>query len=133
MKKYWELIKYAFWGGISTAINLVILFALIRFTNIHYIIANTIAYFIAVIINYFCNKKFVFHSDKNVKKELISFIVMRLISLGVDNGLYYIVVDILGGDVYICRILLSIFIMAATYVINKLVIFKKGERDIPVE
>lgn len=125
MKRIIEIVKYAFWGGISTAINLILLFAMITFTNIHYIVANTIAYFIAAIINYVFNKRFVFHSDKDVIKELLSFILMRVVSLVIDNACYYFIVDIMGGDVYISRILLSIFIIAVTYAINKAIIFKK--------
>ena len=52
-EKYIELIKYAFWGCFSTAINLGILFVLITFTDIHYIIANSFAYFISSIADNF--------------------------------------------------------------------------------
>ncbi len=126
MKKYEQLFKYIFWGGISTAINLVILFALIYFTDIHYIVGNTIAYIIAVIINYFFNKRLVFNSDKDIKKELLGFVFVRAASLALDNACYYIAVDILGGNVYISRVLVSVLIISVTYVINKKVIFKKG-------
>lgn len=125
MKKYIEIIKYAFWGGISTAVNLVLLFLMIRFTSIHYIVANSLAYFVAVLVNYVCNKKFVFESQNDVKKELLHFIVMRFISLGIDNACYYLAVDILGYNVYLSRIVVSVFIIAVTYVVNKLIIFKK--------
>lgn len=127
MKKLIELIKYAFWGGISTVINLVILFTFITFTEVHYIVANSIAYFFAVIVNYICNKLFVFKTKKNVKNELSSFLIMRLISLGIDNSCYYVLVDILQFNVYLSRVVLSVFIIAITYIINKIVIFKEGE------
>lgn len=127
MKKIIEIIKYAFWGGVSTAINLILLFFMIRFTEIHYLVANTIAYFIAVLVNYICNKKFVFESQNDVKKELVNFVIMRLISLAIDNACYYCAVDVLGYDVYVSRIVVSAFIIAVTYVINKLIIFKKDK------
>lgn len=125
MKKLIDLIKYAFWGCVSTAVNLAVLFAMITFTDIHYIIANTLAYILAVIINYICNKLFVFKTHADTKKEFFSFALMRVISLLVDNVCYYIMVDLLGWDVYISKILLSLVIIGVTYVINKRVIFKK--------
>lgn len=127
MKKYIEIIKYAFWGGISTAINMILLFLMLRFTSIHYIVANSLAYFVAVIVNYVCNKIFVFESQNDVKKELLHFFIMRLISLGIDNACYYFAVDILGYNVYISRIVVSVIIISATYVVNKLIIFKKDK------
>lgn len=125
MKKLEELIKYAFWGGISTAINLAILFALITYTDIHYLIANAIAYTIAVLINYVCNKKLVFRSTQDVKKELSGFLAVRVVALAIDSGLYYLLVDVLKGNVYVSRILLSIVIIGATFFVNKFFIFSK--------
>lgn len=127
MKKFIQIIKYAFWGGISTCINLALLFLMIRVTDIHYIVANSLAYFVAVLVNYACNKKFVFESQNRVGKELLNFIIMRLVSLVIDNMCYYLAVDILGYNVYVSRIVLSVVIIAVTYVINKMIIFKKDK------
>lgn len=128
MKKYLELMKYAFWGCVSTGINLGILFGLITFTDIHYIVANTVAYIIAVIVSYFCNRKFVFHSRKKMTEEFAGFFLVRLVSLAFDNGCYYVLVDFMGLNVYVSRIFLSLFIIGGTYIINKLLIFKGGDR-----
>ena len=124
MKKYIQLLKYIFWGGMSTGINLVILFLLLYFTDVHYLIANTVAYFIAVIVNYVFNKRYVFYSSKDTKKELLSFMLMRLVSLLIDNVLYYIAVDIINCNVYISRLVVSAVIILGTYFINKYLIFK---------
>lgn len=123
MKKYIEIVKYAFWGGISTIINLAILFFLLSCTSIHYIVSNTIAYVIAVLINFVFNKKFVFNSKKNAKRELLLFIIIRLISLLVDNCCYYIAVDVLNYNLYISRLFLSCLIIIITYFANKVLVF----------
>lgn len=126
MKRYVEIIKYAFWGGVSTVINLVLLFALLKFTKIYYLLANIISYVVAVIVNYVTNKRYVFNSSKNAKEEFVKFIFVRLVSLMLDTVCYYILVDILGGNKYLSKILLSMVIIIATYIINKLFVFKKN-------
>lgn len=129
MKRFWELIKYGFFGAITTGINL-ILFFILEYVGVHYIIANTIAYFIAVVINYVFNRNYVFEKETGASKsettrQFIKFVIVRLASLLVDNSLFYILVDVLGINVYISRIGLSVGIIMATYVINKLFVFNK--------
>ena len=145
-QKLIELIKYGFWGGITTLINLA-LFAFIDSLNImHYVVANGIAYVIAVIINYFCNKYFVFTSPDQTavgKKEnaaqFIKFIILRAFSLLIDSVLFYIFVEWLEDLVVInigfittrliIRVVLSAAIIMATFVFSKLFIFKTKSLD----
>nr|WP_122012243.1 GtrA family protein [Maliibacterium massiliense] len=133
MKKLIELIKYGFWGAITTVINLT-LFVLFKNWGMHYLLANTIAYFIAVVINYLCNRYLVFQRERTEDKRQVmgqfgKFVLMRLISWGVDTALFYVLVDLLHCNVYISRVGLSIGIILITYVINKLFIFKHNEGD----
>lgn len=126
-----ELIKYGFFGGITTALNL-ILFVVLEKAGIYYLLANTIAYFIAVVVNYYFSYKFVFERvDESLRrwnwKEFIAFLSVRIGSLLVDNALFFVVVDIMHVNVYLGRILLSMAIIMGTYVINKIFIFKKGD------
>ena len=128
MKNLIQIIKYSFWGCITTAINL-LLFFILEYVGVYYIVANTLAYFIAVVINYIFNQKFVFDvdTDSRTKRiQLIKFILMRSVSLGVDNILFYFFVDIVKCSVYISRIGLSIGIILLTYIINKVFIFKEN-------
>ena len=53
-EKLIELIKYGFWGGISTAINLA-LFYMFIFFKMQYVCSNIVSYIIAVIFSYIFN------------------------------------------------------------------------------
>lgn len=129
MNRLIELIKYGFYGGLTTAINLILFFVFTQL-GIQYIIANTVSYIIAVILNYFLNQLFVFKTSKKEKKEqrkeFISFFIVRIGSLFLDNILFYVVVDILNVNLYIGRIALSLFIILVTFVINKKLVFKNS-------
>lgn len=131
MKKYLikfkEFIGYSIFGCITTGINLLLFFILEK-VGIYYIWANTIAYLFAVIINFYLNKKYVFKKeDRSVIRirELVKFLIVRTMSLIVDNSLFFLLVTILELNVYVSRIGLSIGIILVTYGINKIWVFNK--------
>ena len=141
-QKLIELIKYGFWGGITTLINLALFALLDSFGIMHYVVANGIAYVIAVVINYFCNKYFVFTAPEQTavgKKEtaaqFIKFVILRAISLLVDSVLFFIFVEWLEDLIVIkigfittrliIRVILSGVIIMSTFVFSKLFIFKR--------
>lgn len=141
-----EIIKYGFWGGVTTLINLVLFSLLDSLGIMHYILANGIAYAVAVVINYVCNRAFVFNSQKDItssKKEnamqFLKFIVLRIISLAVDSVLFFILVELFEDLVVIkigfittrlvIRVGLSAIIIMTTYFINKIFIFTRASGD----
>ena len=135
-QKLIEIIKYGFWGVVSTSVNL-LLFAFLDYLDImHYLVANGIAYAVAVVINYICNKLFVFTApDQTVKGktetavQFVKFIIMRAVSLGIDSLLFYIVVDKLGFPKLPGRIILSMIIIMATFVVSKVFVFRNKNSD----
>ncbi len=122
-----ELIRYIFFGAITVGINILLLKIFIDL-GVYYILSNIISYFIAVVINYIFNKYYVFKNfetkkTKVINKQFLKFIGMRMISLILDNFLFYICVSILQYPIYLSRIVLTIIIIALTFIINKFFIF----------
>lgn len=126
----YQLVKYGLFGAITTAINL-LLFYLFEKTGMYYLLSNTISYFIAVIINYVFNDKFVFDSSSKFKNwnwnQFIKFFSIRFISLLIDNFLFYIAVDIIHLNVYFARITLSALVILLTFFVNKIFVFNRKE------
>ena len=122
-----ELIKYGFWGGITTIINLVLFWGMVK-VGMYYIVANIASYIIAVIVNYILNKKYVFvaveQSQKSRNLELIKFIGVRVMSLLIDTVLFYCLIEYFHVNVYIGRIGLSFIIIIMTFLVNKMCVFK---------
>ena len=147
-EKLIELIKYGFWGGITTLINLALFAFLDGLGIMHYVVANGIAYVIAVILNFLCNKFFVFNSPEQTvtdKKEstvqFLKFIGLRAASLAVDSALFYLFVELLEDRLVIdfgfittrlvIRVVLSTVIIMATFVFSKMFIFKGKNKSEP--
>lgn len=124
-----ELIKYGMYGCITTAINLILLYAFIKELGMHYLLSNSVAYSIAVVISYILNKKYVFKTDggtiNNTKIEFIKFVSVRIVSLFADNALLYFIVDVLKINLFVGKILSSVIIILSTFVLNKVFVFKK--------
>lgn len=127
-EKIIEIFKYGIYGILTTFINLLLFFVLENI-GVHYLSANTFSYVIAVAINYVLNKKYVFKTENYSKTEgwveFFKFLAVRMISLLIDNGLFYFVVDVLNVNVYVGRIVLSIAIIMLTFVVNKVFVFKE--------
>lgn len=130
MKNFKELIKYGICGGVTTAINLLLFFMFTEY-GIYYLVSNAIAYYIAVIINYYLNYYLVFErineSKKSNLKKLAHFCVLRTSSLILDTILFFVMVDVLGFQKYIIRVILSFSIILLNFLWSKRYIFiEKG-------
>ena len=122
-----EIIRYSFWGGITTVFNLALFYLMIS-VQINYIFSNIASYCIAVIISYIFNKKFVFSGSRdNGILNFVKYIFIRVISIALDTGLLYITVEFMTMNIYIAKIIVSIVVIIATYVANKLFVFKNRQ------
>lgn len=135
-KAFMEIVKYGICGCITTGINLV-LFYVFSEMGIYYLLANMIAYYIAVVINYFLNYYFVFKNNSEKVKTIIyklwEFCKLRTVSLLVDSGLFFVLVSVMGFHKYISRICLSAIIILINFVWSKSKIFIMSDKDANTE
>jgi len=119
-----EILRYTISGIISTVANLLFLKIFIDM-GIYYIFSNIISYIIGVILSYILNRKYVFlNSTKhNRKKQFIIFFIMRILSLIIDNILFYIFITVLDFPIYWTRFILTLIMILVTFVFNKWYIF----------
>lgn len=129
LKKYWnrafELIKYGFWGVVTTLLNLALYFVLIRF-GIYYLISNVLSYIIAVIVSYFFNNFFVFNQVEKEKisiKKIFKYFLIRILSLGLDSALLYGCVSIFHLNQIWSKLFVSFLVIMLTYLLNKKFVF----------
>lgn len=121
---YLELIRYSFWGGITTVFNL-LMFYLLIILGVNYLVSNIVSYFIAVFVSYFFNKFFVFNKSENTVTNFMKYILVRCISVCVDTFLLYCAVDVCLLNVYFSKIVVSIAVILGTYIANKIFVFRE--------
>lgn len=130
-KNLLELIKYGFWGGVTTLLNLA-LFSLFISVGIPYLVSNVSSYIIAVFFSYFLNKKYVFKKEKHndgTIVEILKYFAVRLLSIVIDSGLLWVCVDVFQWNIFISKLLISAVVILMTYCLNKLFVFNKKEKS----
>ena len=119
--------------------------------SLKYIINQIICWIIAVLVAYFLNRITVFRSKGNILRELLSFTGARIISflvleLGVYSLMIWGCVAITGLPIdtpmttisifglsfvftyeYLVKLINSVFVVIANYVMSKLMVFKKKD------
>ena len=127
--KYKSLISYAFFGVLTTAINIVTYAVCYNKIGMSNVISNVIAWILACSFAFVTNKLWVFESKSVEKKvviyELITFFGCRLATGLLDLVIMYVSVDILAWNSTLMKCISNVLVIIANYVASKLVIFKK--------
>ncbi|MDD6305795.1 MAG: GtrA family protein [Clostridiales bacterium] len=131
LEKYWELISYAFWGVMTTLVNYVVYFICTKAIGIDYLIANVIAWFVAVVFAFWVNKVYVFRSyqkdAKTMVREFGTFVSARILSGILETGMLALFVEAMHFNDSVIKIIASVLVVIINYVLSKLIIFKKQE------
>jgi putative flippase GtrA len=124
-----EMILYIVFGVATTVINILVCGLCYDILHWNILAANTVAWILAVIFAFITNKLYVFQSKSFEKslflRELVTFMGARLLSLGVDSLGMWLLVEQLGGNVWIAKVLMNVIVIIMNYVLSKLIIFKK--------
>ena len=128
-----EVLLYLIFGVLTTAVNFIVYTFFTRSLLVDELISNIFAWVFAVTFAYVTNKKYVFSSKttnvKQLTKELSSFFIARLFSLGVDMSIMYIGIRVLFVfDMYV-KLFSQVVIVILNYVLSKFIIFKKEDKN----
>jgi len=122
-----ETISYLIFGVLTTLVDLIIFWICNR-AGIYVAVSNIIANIGAVIFAFFVNKIFVFLSTSwnpiVVAKEIFLFFSGRLITILLQTLLLILLVDILGFDAFICKVITTVLVVVSNYFISKKAVFK---------
>lgn len=146
-EQFKELIKYLFFGVLTTIVSLLSfkIFDSVLGQKL-YLVSNIFSWILAVAFAFITNKIWVFRS-KSVKKsvifrELFSFVTARILSLLIEEGGLWLLVDILNlgkmqpfkvlsfsiNGNFIAKLIMQIVVVILNYVFSKFIIFKnRGE------
>ena len=129
--KYKEIINYLIVGVLTTVVSLVSYYIIVSTVlnpnnAIELQIANIFSWICAVAFAYVTNRIFVFESkNPNKLKELTSFVGARLLTLGMDMFIMFLMVTLLHINDKIAKLVVQVVVTIANYVFSKLLVFKK--------
>lgn len=133
-KKLWNIFVYLFFGGLATIVNIATYFICVEWFSLYYLVANGISWLFAVLFAFTTNKRWVFHSKTEGVVELMiefgKFLFYRVLSLGMDMGVMYVMIDLMATSNLTAKIVTQIIVVLANYLFSKFLIFNQGESRI---
>lgn len=130
--KYRGFISYTFYGTLASLINLLVFHILAENCHIYYLIANVVAYIIAIIFTFITNKYYVFHSSfdswPKFVHEFVTFINVRLFSFGLDMGLMVLGIHFIPHHPDLVKFIDQVLVGILNYYFSKWFIFRTTDR-----
>ncbi|WMJ88585.1 GtrA family protein [Anaerocolumna sp. MB42-C2] len=129
-----ETVTYGIAGVLTTLVNYAAYYIFCNRIGIENLIANIIAWIIAVIFAYVINDIWVFKDHiSNIRLEVIKvikFFGARLFSLIVEEAGLFLFVDLLSLNNLVVKAALAVIVIILNYFFSKLYIFKKSRIEI---
>ena len=132
IKKLYEndVVRYIFFGGCTTLVNLVSFF-LFRKLGIPLNPANIASIILAILFAYVVNSKYVFQDKcENLKapiRPFCKFISARLVSMVVEVGGVWLLVEILRMNEMAGKLLTQVIVLVMNYIFSKFFVFTTGK------
>jgi len=118
-----EFIKFALVGLLNTGVDVVIFFLLTR-AGTPYVLAQVVSYSCGAANSYLLNKVWTFRSCGLSYAEIIRFITVNLISLGISVVVLSLLHDMAGLTLAPAKIGATVTALAANFLGNKLWVFR---------
>lgn len=135
MNKFKEIVKYVFWGGITTIVNWVVYALLTMCFQIMPVISNIVAWIISVIVAYFSNKIYVFKNNNEKSGiQFFAFLSSRLFTGIIETAGLPILIKALSLDPFLGiksfgeKLIISILVVIINYILSKYIIFREKKR-----
>ena len=125
-----DVIRYIFFGGCTTLVNLVCFFVL-RQCGVELNIANVISIIVAIIFAYIVNSKYVFQDKCETLKDHIQpfckFVSARLLTMVIEVGGVWLLVENLGMSDMVGKFCTQFIVLALNYIFSKFFVFTTGK------
>jgi putative flippase GtrA len=119
-----QLAKFSAVGATGYAINLAVYTALLRGAGLHYTLAATCSFVVAVTNNYTWNRLWTFHAQRgHVGWQGLRFLVVALVAYGVNLGLLSALIA-LGLDEVLSQAIAVVLVTPLNFIGNKLWSFR---------
>lgn len=125
-----DVIRYVFFGGCTTLVNLVCFFVL-RKCGVELNIANLISIITAILFAYVVNSKYVFQDKCETLKDhfrpFCKFISARLVTMVIEVGGVWLLVEVCGMNDMVGKFITQFIVLALNYIFSKFFVFTTGK------
>ena len=134
IRKMYEssVIRYIFFGGCTTMVNLVSFFIL-RNLKVELNIANIISIILAILFAYVVNSKYVFQDKCETLKDHVQpfckFVSARLVTMVIEVGGVWLLVSVMGLNDMIGKFLTQFIVLILNYVSVNFLCLQQGNQN----
>lgn len=125
-----DVIRYVFFGGCTTLVNLVCFFVL-RKCRVELNIANLISIITAILFAYVVNSRYVFQDKCETFKDHIrpfcKFISARLVTMVIEIGGVWLLVEVCKMNDMAGKFITQFIVLALNYIFSKFFVFTTGK------
>lgn len=135
-EKYKSIIKFGIVGCINTAVDFITFTLLLSALGMDKLVCQVGGYSMGIINSFVLNKLWTFNDKKektNTAAQFVKFVIINLISLGISLVGLNILSNKLYINVYVSKVIVTLFLQVFNYVVYKVFIFKgKDGREVAV-
>ncbi|MGO4929315.1 GtrA family protein [Fundicoccus sp. Sow4_D5] len=117
-----QIFRFMLVGGLSTAIDFIVLYVLHHQFQMNYLLATGVAFAVATVFNYWASMTFIFESkftQEQKKQEFSLFLILSLCGLGLTELLMFISVDLFASPVMLGKLFVTAIVMVFNFVTRK--------------
>ncbi len=127
-----RVLRYIFYGGLTTLVNLGV-YAVLRIPmKEHLVIANVISVGTAILFAYVVNARFVFESGarkfRDRLQEFFTFVGARLSTMVIEVGGVWLMTDVLHINDMLGKFVIQFIVLALNYICSRFLVFRKPKR-----
>lgn len=126
-EKYKSIIRFGIVGCINTAVDFITFTLLLSALGMDKLVCQVGGYSMGIINSFVLNKLWTFNDKKektNNISQFIKFVITNLISLGISLMGLNILSNKLHINVYVSKVIVTLFLQVFNYVVYKVFIFK---------
>ncbi|MDO4632251.1 MAG: GtrA family protein [Eubacteriales bacterium] len=128
-----QALRYIFFGGCTTMVNLVSYFLLRNLAGVDVTRANFFSICLAILFAYVVNKIFVFESKTETFMALLTecaqFIGMRLLTMFIEIFGVVMLSNVWGMQDMIAKLLIQVIVLVLNFIFSKLFVFRDHSRS----
>lgn len=121
-----QIIRFGLVGFLCFFIDYGLLLALTELAGFHYLVSGALSFAVSVVVNYLLSMKFVYEARqrKSRVKEFITFVLLSLAGLLINQLVMWISVEFLGIWYQLAKIGATAVVMVYNFISRKIIIEK---------
>ncbi|WP_181304116.1 GtrA family protein [Rufibacter sp. XAAS-G3-1] len=124
VKEILQIVRFVIVGAFCAGCDFILYALLVKYFHFNYLLSNIVSTTLAIVINYFITKRWVFSSSKySFKYEFTSFVILSLIGLFLNIGLIILFVEQWQMDPLLGKLLAIILVSVFNFISKKKIVF----------